>query len=260
MSELMSGPLLKAGIGTLISSVRQPFHRSVVYILEGLRSVWFCPFCAGNPVLSMFLAPAVTPWFSTMPGVGSNNPAIRLYKYSRQTGQVVDYTQYFLNLSAANIAGRDNWTVEYRATEAYGISAVDAASLSKLLQQFANDSQSPVLFNRYYRYNSVSRNLSDCTGQCKQQQICAASDVELGSYSQCLQSSRYFHHHQYTVLSTTPKSHHHHHRMRAFTYFLLGSLILVIAVLFLVLAVCCCQRRHAVVYFSRSHYSVIQDI
>lgn len=212
---------------------------------------------ADNPVMSMFLAPAMTPWFSTMPGVGSNNPGIRLYKYSRQTRHIVDYTQYYLNLSAADAARLDNWTVEYRATDAYGISAVDAASLSGVVRRFAESSD---LFARYYLYNSVSWDLSNCTGQCKKEQICAASEVDLDKYSQCVYSADWHRRRQYFDMPTTTKSHHHHHHgRRVFTYFLLGSLIFVIAVLFVVLALCCCQRRHAIVYFSRSHYSLIQD-
>lgn len=215
---------------------------------------------ADNPVVPMFLAPAVTPWFSSLPGVGSNNPGIRLYKYSRQTRHIVDYTQYFLDLTAANTAGRDNWTVEYRVTEAYGISAVDAASLDDVVKKFANDARSSDLFGRYFLYNSVSRDHSECSGLCKRRQICAASEVEFDDYSRCLESARWQLHGALSVPSTTPKSHHRHRRrMTAFTYLLLGSLIVVIVVLFLVLAVCCCQRRHAIVYFSRSHYSLIPD-
>jgi len=211
---------------------------------------------ADNPVIPMFLAPAITPWFSTVPGVGSNNPGIRLYNYSRQTLHIVDYTQYFLNLSSADATGHANWMVEYHATRAYGIQTIDAASLSNVVQRFANNSE---LFGRYYLYNSVSRDLSNCTGLCKKEQICAASEVDLDKYSLCLEAMHCCCHHQNDSSSTTPKSRHHRRRMKAFTYFLLGSLILIIAVLFLVLAICCCQRRHAVVFFSRSHYSLIQD-
>jgi len=207
-------------------------------------------------VVTVFLAPSVTPWSSTLPGVGGNNPGVRLYKYSRQTRRIVDYTQYYLNLTAANASGHDNWTVEYRATDAYEIPAVDAASVDKVVQQFRNDSRSPDLFGRYFRYNSVSYDLSACSGQCKKQQVCAASEVDLDKYLECILSAR----RQYSTPTTTPKSHHHRRRLHAFTYFLLGGLILVIVVLFVLLAVCCCQRRHAVVYFSRSHYSLIQDL
>lgn len=201
----------------------------------------------------MFLSPAVTPWFSTLPGVGSNNPGIRLYRYSRQNHSVVDYTQYFLNLTAATAASSDNWTIEYRATDAYGILSVDAASLSNVIQKFADESQSPDLFMRYYRYNSVSYNVSNCTGQCKRQQICAASEILFDNYRRCVDSSHS------AWQSTTMKPHHRHHAMRVVTYILLASLILLIMVLFLLLAIFCCRRRHAVVYFSRSHYSLIPD-
>jgi len=146
----------------------------------------FGMFYADEPVISMFMAPSVTPWFIPLPDVGSNNPGVRLYKYSRETGHIVDYTQYFLNLSAANTAGHDNWRVEYRATEAYGISAVDAASWNEVIQRFVSGSESLDLFSRYYHFNSVSYDLSDCTGECKKQHICAASEVDADKYSQCL--------------------------------------------------------------------------
>ena len=224
-------------------------------------------------MIPMFMAPSVTPWLSDLPDVGSNNPGLRLYHYSRQSRRIVDYTQYFLNLTAANNASHDNWTVEYRATQAYGISVIDAASLHEVVQQFVNGSQLPDLFGRYFRYNSVSYNLSICTGQCKKRQVCAAAEVEFNKYTQCLQSlhcqsstvstTTKSHHHRHgmqsSTVSTTTKSHHRRHRMQMFTYILLGGLILLIAVLFLLLAVCCCQRRHAIVYFSRSHYSLIHD-
>ena len=50
----------------------------------------------------MFLSPAVTPWKSTLPGVGYNNPSIRLYAYNRSSLDILDYSQYYLNLTKAN--------------------------------------------------------------------------------------------------------------------------------------------------------------
>jgi len=207
---------------------------------------------AGAPAVAVLMAPSVTPWFSTLPGFGSNNPGVRLYKYSRQTRCIVDYVQYFLNLTAANAAVRDIWSVEYRATEAYGISAINATSLGQVLQQFV---ENPSLFNRYYRYNSVSYDLTACTGRCRKEQVCAAAEVEFDKYAQCL----WFQYPASTSTTTHKPHRHHRHRMQMFTYFLLGGLIFVIAVLFLLLAVFCCQRRHAIIYFSRSHYSLIRD-
>ena len=63
---------------------------------------------AGSAVLSMLLAPSVTPWETTLPGViggTGNNPSVRLIKYHRRTGQVQNIHQYYLNLTAANVNG-----------------------------------------------------------------------------------------------------------------------------------------------------------
>jgi len=43
----------------------------------------------------MFIAPSVSP---KKPGGQSNNPAIRLYKFNTDTGVILDYVQYFLDL------------------------------------------------------------------------------------------------------------------------------------------------------------------
>lgn len=41
----------------------------------------------GTPISVMFLAPGVTPWKTTLPGVvnGANNPGIRVFEYDRVT-------------------------------------------------------------------------------------------------------------------------------------------------------------------------------
>lgn len=45
----------------------------------------------GSPINVMFLAPGVTPWKTTLPGVsnGANNPGIRVIDYDRDTLQVL---------------------------------------------------------------------------------------------------------------------------------------------------------------------------
>ena len=59
----------------------------------------------GSPLLSMLLAPAVTPWETTLAGViggAGNNPSIRLVEYDRHTGAALNVHQYYLNLTQAN--------------------------------------------------------------------------------------------------------------------------------------------------------------
>jgi hypothetical protein len=46
------------------------------------------------------LVPGVTPWNSTLaPETGANNPGLRLFQYDLDTGRIVDYHQFFLNLT-----------------------------------------------------------------------------------------------------------------------------------------------------------------
>lgn len=54
-------------------------------MLSYARFIW--RFLPGSPISVMFLAPAVTPWKTTLPGVhnGANNPGIRVFVYDRET-------------------------------------------------------------------------------------------------------------------------------------------------------------------------------
>jgi sphingomyelin phosphodiesterase acid-like 3 len=217
---------------------------------------------SGEPVIPMFMAPSVTPWYSTLPGVGSNNPGIRLYNYSKSSYQITDYSQYFVNLTAANIARRTDWALEYRASEAFGISHVDAASLADVISQFSSSSQS-ALFDKYYTYNSVGLDTSKCTGDCRRQQICAAAEIDLERYASCLSQQSDWqprHHRLTTTVGPDDPRHQRHRRDEPLTYFLLGALITIIVVLFVILASCCCQRRHAIVFFGRSKYVQIREV
>lgn len=58
---------------------------------QGLQSRFALHFCEGTPINVMFLAPGVTPWKTTLPGVsnGANNPGIRVIDYDRDTLQVL---------------------------------------------------------------------------------------------------------------------------------------------------------------------------
>ena len=48
----------------------------------------------GNVVGVGLLAPAVTPWLSTLaPETGANNPALRLFKYNKETGEVIEFAK-----------------------------------------------------------------------------------------------------------------------------------------------------------------------
>jgi len=233
--------------------------------------VWLKSFClltagslGASPAISMFMAPALTPWFSSLPGTGSNNPGIRLYKFANdpESTRIVDYFQYFINLTMANAAQRADWIEEYQATKAFETSNVSPSALYDVILKFISKPDSE-LFDRYYLHNSVSQDLSKCVGICKARHICAALYVDYTQYISCVNNSvnsNYALDHHHKHMSSTENPHHRpHHEIEHFTYFILGVLLIFIVVLFIIIAFCCCHRRHAIVFFRRSNYFTIQE-
>ncbi|KAJ6642014.1 Acid sphingomyelinase-like phosphodiesterase 3a [Pseudolycoriella hygida] len=104
----------------------------------------------GQPVSWIMIAPSVTP---RKTNVGSNNPAMRLYKFDTDSGQVLDYTQYYLDLAAANTMGEAVWQAEYNLTNQYfGSGEVNAVALHNLADKFTSNDNP--MFLKYYRANS----------------------------------------------------------------------------------------------------------
>lgn len=213
----------------------------------------------------MFMAPAVTPWFSTIPGTGSNNPAIRLFSYARDSDapRIVDYSQYYVNLTNANVDRSAVWVKEYQASDAFGVRDLSPSALGEVIVSFNNETET-ALFDRYYLHNSVSNDLSKCTGECKRRQVCATWCIDYDDFAKCVSSSMsppLPDRHRFDSSTMRPDDPHHdrHRGVEKFTFFILGALVVIVVVLFTVIALCCCQRRHAVIFFRRSKYMIIQD-
>ncbi|XP_045150238.1 acid sphingomyelinase-like phosphodiesterase 3a, partial [Echinops telfairi] len=150
-------------------------HRDSIMVLSDEK---------GNPISSLFVAPAVTP----VKGVRqkeTNYPGVRLFQYDRRDYHLLDMLQYYLNLTEANMKGESNWTLEYILTQAYGIEDLQPKSLYSLAKQFAmQDSRK---FLKYYYHFFVSYD-SDaiCNMKCKINQICAIMNLDHISYNDCL--------------------------------------------------------------------------
>ncbi|GCC17489.1 hypothetical protein chiPu_0020587 [Chiloscyllium punctatum] len=130
----------------------------------------------GSPVSAMFIAPAVTPWKTTLPGLqkGSQNPGIRLFQYDVDTLQILDMVTYYLNLTLAN-AQALLWEEEYRLTEAFQVHDGTAGSMQAVLDKLSQDKD---YLQKYYEYNSVSYDLGDCDDWCRTDHICAIRNVD----------------------------------------------------------------------------------
>uniref|UniRef100_A0A336LRH4 CSON015030 protein n=1 Tax=Culicoides sonorensis TaxID=179676 RepID=A0A336LRH4_CULSO len=138
----------------------------------------------GKPVSWMMVAPSLTP---RKMNVGSNNPALRLYKFDTDTGQVLDYSQYYLDLASANLNNEPDWQLEYNLTYYYGLTEVTSVSLHNLADRFSNSED--LLFGKYYRANSVRHTTSPCEGVCALNHYCAITRVDYREYKECFQTA-----------------------------------------------------------------------
>uniref|UniRef100_A0A665SWS5 Acid sphingomyelinase-like phosphodiesterase n=1 Tax=Echeneis naucrates TaxID=173247 RepID=A0A665SWS5_ECHNA len=136
----------------------------------------------GKVKCTMFLSPGVTPWKTTLPGVvdGANNPGIRVFEYDTQT--LLDVVTYYLNLTRANVAG-GRWEKEYRLTESFKVADASPASMHHVLERIAN---SHCYLQKYYEFNSVNYDLTECDSNCRTDHVCAAREVDFKMYENCL--------------------------------------------------------------------------
>ncbi|XP_013170517.1 PREDICTED: acid sphingomyelinase-like phosphodiesterase 3a isoform X1 [Papilio xuthus] len=147
-----------------------------------------------QPVSWALLAPSVSPHHDP---TGSSNPGLRLYKFDSDTGKVLDYTQYYLDLAAANRAGSGaEWTAEYNLTQYYGLRDVSADSLHNLADKLRIGApHETAMFNnsvlsRYLRaYNVKHESADNCDGACAHQHFCAITCLEHVAYRQCVEAA-----------------------------------------------------------------------
>uniref|UniRef100_A0A8C3BVF8 Acid sphingomyelinase-like phosphodiesterase n=1 Tax=Cairina moschata TaxID=8855 RepID=A0A8C3BVF8_CAIMO len=141
----------------------------------------------GSPINVMFLAPGVTPWKTTLPGVnnGANNPGIRVIDYDPDTLQVQDMVTYYLNLTYANMMG-PIWEEEYRLTKAFQIPDGSAHSMQTVLERISKDAK---YLQQYYEYNSVKYDLDLCGEDCRVDHVCAIREIDFMRYNECVKAN-----------------------------------------------------------------------
>uniref|UniRef100_A0A3Q3VPQ9 Acid sphingomyelinase-like phosphodiesterase n=1 Tax=Mola mola TaxID=94237 RepID=A0A3Q3VPQ9_MOLML len=119
----------------------------------------------GSPIGTMFLSPGVTPWKTTLPGVVDG-----------------DVVTFYLNLTYANAAS-GSWEKEYRLTESFRVPDASPDSMHLALERIAN---AQWYLQKYYKFNSVSYDLTECNYNCRVDHVCAAREVDFGMYEECL--------------------------------------------------------------------------
>ncbi|NWV33201.1 ASM3B phosphodiesterase, partial [Grantiella picta] len=148
----------------------------------------------GTPISVMFLAPGVTPWKTTLPGVnnGANNPGIRVIDYDQDTLQVLDMVTYYLNLTHANMMALPwdeefpEWEEEYRLTETFQVPDGSTHSMQMVLEMISRD---PHYLQLYYEFNSAKYDLAPCKQECRVDHLCAIREVDFTKYDECVKTN-----------------------------------------------------------------------
>ncbi|KAL3310094.1 Acid sphingomyelinase-like phosphodiesterase 3b, partial [Cichlidogyrus casuarinus] len=141
----------------------------------------------GRPVGSMFLAPSVTPF--RMQDIGAFNPRVRLFSYSRNSGQILDYKQFVMDLSVKN----PTWSVDYQFRDAYFMDDVSPQSLHKLLQTFIEEDNPKNLWSAYWkrelggkRHESEWAECLTARSKCRCVHTCPMLHLDLELLDECL--------------------------------------------------------------------------
>lgn len=105
------------GYSTQFWNIVYEYHSSIVAMLFGHThedsfQVFLDPSTNSIPIAMGYISPSVTPYTE-------KNPSFRVYSYDRSTFEILDYTQYYTNLTANNLADSVTWLEEYSAKSAY---------------------------------------------------------------------------------------------------------------------------------------------
>lgn len=97
---------------------------------------------------------------------------------------MLDYSQYYLNLTEANLNGRAEWRLVYNFTQVYSTPDVNPIALHSVASAMLTN---PRVFNDYYRFNHMLRdNLPFCGSLCRQVHFCSATQIDYADYDDCI--------------------------------------------------------------------------
>ncbi|KAF5406228.1 Sphingomyelin phosphodiesterase [Paragonimus heterotremus] len=145
------------------------------------------------PVGSILMGPSVSP--RRIQDIGPTNPRIRQYKYDRKAGVILDFVQYYLNLSQPDPV----WMVEYEAVMEYSLDNASPDRLARLLDEFTLVDNIEGRWKSYWRHELGGLDHHDRAGLhpggtcpkrasvCRCELICSARSLTRSKLSKCLE-------------------------------------------------------------------------
>ncbi|KAL0206767.1 hypothetical protein P9112_012478 [Eukaryota sp. TZLM1-RC] len=126
----------------------------------------------------VFAAPAILVEAHDVAKVGhlGNNPGVRLFKYDRATGDLLDYEQYWMNLTLSNEKGVALWNLEYRASSFFGIENLNGDSMMEAYHKLVD---CPELFHEYWTYQHVLKPKPKISDDARRIHLCGIKYIDL---------------------------------------------------------------------------------
>lgn len=146
----------------------------------------------GTGGVSQFTAPSVTPWryrlkFPEGDQVGKpHNPAVRLIEYDRDTGENLDYHQYFINLTDTNDKNQANWAKLYSFREAYAVPDMSVTSI-KAIYDRVKDGEGKEYTSQFCRFSVVSAKEKPCEDHVRGEIYCGGLLYDKAEADKCVE-------------------------------------------------------------------------
>ena len=112
------------------------------------------------------------------------NPSFRRYLTDTATNYTVqDWSTFYMDLAAANKAGKITWKELYSARKTFGIADASPASMRKLVNSMQKDT---ALFNSFWKNQKGGTPTGACSASCKKIQLCRIQYPYPDDYNKCI--------------------------------------------------------------------------
>ncbi|TPP64995.1 Sphingomyelin phosphodiesterase [Fasciola gigantica] len=204
-----------------------------------------------KPIGTVFLGPSIDPII--LPDRGDFNPRIRLYHYDRGTGVLLDYEQFWLNLSTPG----PSWHHEYTARADYqDLPDLSPQSMATLLDQFTIYDNPDGKWSKYWTHQLGYRPHENRPGfhphgychfafsVCRCEHVCAMRHLDVDQWNHCVNN--------YCLTSINPKLptiwdlSHPRHNMNQMMIILVTVGVLILVTLMATTIACISRKRHRI--------------
>jgi len=122
-----------------------------------------------NEALTMlYVAPSVTTFYA-------RNPSFRVYQYNTTSFEVVDYYQFFFNMTKANSEDTEpTWELSYSAKSQYQLYDLSANSWLQLAEDLTSNN---TLWQTWWDNFNTKVPTGQCQGSCRTGYICSMQNA-----------------------------------------------------------------------------------